>query len=379
MLVLLFVMPAINMCRYHEHAYVEGKYNSKNVFSRLPKKWFSAISAKRKKKKHSSCQKVSEFFQKDKDTNLCSNKEYSSISDSSGAEIPNSTGTIQAQSAHQTTTRFPRDAYQAVSSAQQPYTLFSPDNSIPFSYVPQSNSVIQQYSYNPLQPSYSAGIATMPMNFSYNQSAQMAALAMQMQVQAMAMQAQASALMMQIQQQSFSYIPQYSVHSSMISQPMTNMGSSPVPSSTNNISTDFKHQKHMQLMSLVEQLSKNNVYNVERLLLLVDRECDIVESVLSGSSGYLLEKALQEHNNILQRSAPLVVDAYNLVLELATLTDEQSDAILYRYILRKGGEGKVNSASRFRKRFLFQTLKSLEYYYQMIGKMLETFQMITQS
>jgi len=225
------------------------------------------------------------------------------------------------------------------------------DDSLP----PPSSSLSNQLPTFPAMSGYqqqqSMPFVTAPVYPSNQQ--QLNNIAMQMQSSAMAMQAQAASLMAQAQQQQL--WPQQQVV-----QP-----SLPIRDQT-------KQEKTAAVMQALQQVINAGEGAAQQLLLTLDHEFDILEHLLAGNRGQLVEAALKERNNLLRQSNPHVVAAYDRLMELATTYGAQDDVggRVYHYCVRKSKQRKASSIiSRAKKQFLLHMMCVLERYYEIIEKM----------
>ncbi len=222
----------------------------------------------------------------------------------------------------------------------QSYQMPQPQMPMPMYHQPQqAPTMMPQQQAAVMQPMYQQ-----------NQN-QLAATAMQLQASAMAMQAQASALMMQAQQ---SQQPTYSYGPVM--QP-----------STRELT---KQEKFNQCMHCLQQVVSSGDDAVLRVLHLIDLEFDILEHLLAGNTGQVVDRAVQERNATIKNSLSPIIEAYDKVLDLATIygTDD-TGARLYHYWVRKSKRAKQATTSQGKKKFLMRVMYELEKYYAMIEKM----------
>lgn len=183
-----------------------------------------------------------------------------------------------------------------------------------------------------------------------NNMQQTAACAMQLQASAMAMQAQASAMMMQAQQQAMPIVQH-----------------NPVTYETLN---GAKGEKQEKINRLLQKTALLNPEGIHTLLKLLDVEFDTLEGLLAGASASFIAASIKRKNDMLQRCSPLIISAFDLVIELATTSEKcGEDPRLYHYFVRKGKRPKNNCAVYGRKRFLRNVMLQLETYYQMIEKL----------
>ena len=178
----------------------------------------------------------------------------------------------------------------------------------------------------------------------------LAAVAMQLQASAMAMQAQASALMMQSQQ------PQYSYAYGPVTQLITRDAT--------------KQEKTDQCMRCLHQVVSAGEGAVQRLLLLLDLEFEILEHLLACHTGQLIERSVRERNEAIQTSPPLITAAYDKIFDLATTYgSDDTGARLYHYCVRKSKRAHQATNPQGKKKFLMRVMYELENYYSMIEKM----------
>ena len=247
--------------------------------------------------------------------------------------------------------------------------------------VSQSIPIVQQgassLAYHPVPQPYSAN-QPMQMAMVPQQQPSMALqtpMVLAMQASAMAMQAQASALMMQQPQQPAAPFMQPVVS---YFQPVGKRYAAPVVLSepTNmSVSSAAKKQDTLnRLMADLQSIARAGEFGIQRLLWLMDLESEIMEQLLADGNGYDIEKAVQERNIAIRQSTPNVAEAYSMILELATSSDEHADPILYNYVVRKGRRnGPPIAQSKSRKTFLTNTMTALEHYYVMIQNMQQAF------
>ena len=225
---------------------------------------------------------------------------------------------------------------------QQPLQTiqYQPQQIQPMPMYQQPVQMVPQYQQ---MPQYQQA----PM-YQQNQN-QLAATAMQLQASAMAMQAQASALMMQVQQQ-----PMYA--------------HTPVAQPINRELT--KQEKTDQCMHCLRQVVNVGDSAVQRLLLLLDLEFEILEHLLAGNVGKHVERSVQERNSSIKTSLPQIVTAYDAILDLSTTYgSDDTGARLYHYCVRKSKDSNQNSPSHGKKKFLMRVMYELEKYYSMLEKM----------
>ncbi len=221
---------------------------------------------------------------------------------------------------------------------------------------------MQHYPQQYVQPPYSQPMMQQ-MPVYQNNGAHVAAMAMQLQASAMAMQAQASALMMQAQQAPLSatsgQFAGYGPYNAP-SQSMTAIDKKRLS----------KDQKMSQLMQYIQQFSLISEQDIHRLLLLLDTEFDIIEHLLAGSTGQVIDRLVYNRTTHLKQSSPLIGRIYDLVIDLATTTDkEDADPHLYHYFIRRGKQSKKVNGGCGKKKILLQIMYRLEQYYQMIESM----------
>ncbi len=295
------------------------------------------------------------------------------------------------------------DSYEQPSYRSQSESHVAYPQPMQQGYAPQQQYYPQQpmqhtYAQLPMYQSYASQpiyyhqpMMQQPFQQSYYQNqGQAVAIAMQLQAQAMNMQAQASSLMMQAQPQQM-MMPQQPM---MIAHNMPIMPMQQpygIPNSTqaspyNSQQPSFenslqykpgtslvarKNQKTNYLMSLLQTISQKGEYGLQRLLWLIDLEFEIMEQLLAGMGGYILEKSVQERDIELKSSPMPISDAYNIIIELATSCgDQKTDQMTYGYLVRKSkrnGSPIMNGKSR--KGFLMRTMNALEHYYTMIQNM----------
>ena len=221
-------------------------------------------------------------------------------------------------------------------------------------YVPQQRMVQQspQPTQYPIQPSVQYVQPVMQQPIMYGNGQQTAACAMQLQASAMAMQAQASAMMMQAQQQAMSF-SQYGM---------------PLPQS---IALSSGGDKKDKINRLLQKISVLGAHGSSYVLKLLDAELDIIEQLLAGVSGQVVDALVKKRDSVLQQASPLIISAYELVIDLAASEGKESeDPRLYYYFVRKGKRSKGSTAAQGRKTFLRSMIYQLEQYYQMIEKTL---------
>lgn len=226
---------------------------------------------------------------------------------------------------------------------------------VPYQQMPQNYQMQQMQVAVPMYQQQMPCMMQAPMYqqnpYLQNQN-QMAATAMQLQASAMAMQAQASALMMQAQQQ-----PIY------VQVPVAQQ-----------MGRDLTQQeKADQCMYYLRQVVGMGEGAVQRLLLLLDLEFDILEHLLAGNVGKHVENAVQERNRCIKTCLPQVVTAYDTILDVSTTYgNDDTGSRLYHYCVRKSKDTKQTSPSRSRKKFLMKVMYELEKYYSMLEKMQRT-------
>ncbi len=200
----------------------------------------------------------------------------------------------------------------------------------------------------------------------YQPDQQMSAMAMQMQAFAMAMQAQASALMMQAQQQ------QFVQPTSVQSFPVSNRPTYVPPMMPMNVQGLTRQEKIKQLMQCLQQLGESGEHDAQRVLLLIDLESDIIEHLLAGNTGQMIDKVVQKRNSVLKKSNNLVSAVYNMIIDLATSSSSNdADSHLYHHFVRRSRRAKQSegTASQGKRKFLMRVMYVLEHYYEMIEKM----------
>ena len=222
-------------------------------------------------------------------------------------------------------------------------------------------------SYNAPQPIQIA-MAPQPQAPMLMQTPAQQSSALAMQASAMAMQAQASAFMMQNQPLMIAAAPQ------VVQSVAPQVAQGPMYPYSPNVFTDTKglstQQKTNQFMQNIQQLSNTSEQDVNRLLMILDIEFDIMEQLLAGNTGQLVDELVYKRRESLKQSSPLIVRAYNLVIDLATTTGENSaDPHLYHYFIRRGKRSKELNGANGKKKFLTNMMHRLEQYYQMIENM----------
>lgn len=229
--------------------------------------------------------------------------------------------------------------------------------------------------YMPAQSNYSnqpiAQPQAYPMN---NQPMQAAALAMQLQSSAMAMQAQASALMMQATQGGSMAYPNvmHLAQAPVMQQMPMVLGNGMMPMNSMQqepSSTALPRQEKMsRLMNMLNQVMAMGVNSMQRLLVLVDLEIDIIERLQAGETGQRLEQIVEERNKTIKQSVPLIVSAYDTMVDLAT-TDAygEGDARLYHYFVRSGRKAKI--VNNGKKKFLIAMMHAMKHYQEMVDRM----------
>lgn len=225
-------------------------------------------------------------------------------------------------------------------------------------------------SYQPPMAMQSQPMMVQPQMGYYpqNQSVQIAAMAMQLQASAMAMQAQASAMMMQSQQQQMGMVPGMMMPAPMTQPQVARPASERI--SHKYESGLSRREKVKRLMACFQELAHTCEHDIQRLLLLLDLEFDIIELLLSGNSGQLVEQAVLERNRTLKQSSPLIASAYNLFIDLATMSNaDNTDVKLYHYFVRKGKKVRQSGTPQGRKKSLIQMRDVLENYYEMVERM----------
>ncbi|TET34769.1 hypothetical protein E3J61_02415 [Candidatus Dependentiae bacterium] len=213
-------------------------------------------------------------------------------------------------------------------------------------------------------PVYQQQVPTMqqqPMQFATapvyqaNQN-QLSNVAMQMHSSAMAMQMQAANLMAQAQQQPY----------------MPWQQSQQVPTQLPTMRDHTKQEKTTLGMQAIQQVINAGEGAVQHLLLILDLEFDILEHLLAGNTGRRVDDALRERNNAIKNSNPVVVTAYDRLVELATTYGNDGDigGRLYHYCVRKSKRAaKSPIISPAKKKFLLHMMCVLERYYEIIEKM----------
>ena len=228
---------------------------------------------------------------------------------------------------------------------------------------------VMPYQSQPMPMPYQMPMPVQQPMMPVHQSAQIAAMAMQLQASAMAMQAQASALMMQAQQQMVpcqpapSYMPPAGVPSYGYGQQIEQV-----------IKKDLtKQEKINHLMGYLQQLSGAGGNEMQRLLLLLDLECDIIEHLLAGNMGQIIDQVVYKRSGVLKESSSLVIAAYDLIIDLATTSNAGgSDTHLYHYFIKRGKRAKSSMIPN-KKKFLMEMMYILEHYNQMIENMQRAF------
>ena len=245
--------------------------------------------------------------------------------------------------------------------------LYEVQSQPPLSYQPQQpmqQFYVQQPMYQP-QPAFYPQPMMQPFQQPYyqNQSGQAAAFAMQLQAQAMNMQAQASSLMMQAQQSTMMLAQNSPVMP--IQQPYMVPGQDQSKFETAPGTGERNYprkQKMRQLMYYLQKLLGVPGNNIQKLLLILDLEFDIIEHLLSGDKGQIINSLVYDRDSNLNESHPLIKRAYDLILDLASTEDTR----LYRYFVRREKQAKVSKSGFGKKRFLLQMMQRLEQYYQII-------------
>ncbi len=267
-----------------------------------------------------------------------------------------------------------RDLILELKEARQPLDektvlgIAQPSAQMPQPQYIQPNAVWGQqptYYQQQMQPQLMVQPQMMPVN----NAAQMAAMAMQLQSSAMAMQQQASALMMQAQQPQ-QIMPQAPMYGMPVQMPMQAVPQMPIQSALNIPSKPVTNKdKINHLMRYFQQMVDSNHHDMQRLLALLDQEFDIIELLMNGGAGSIVERSVRERNSAIKQSNPLIVAAYNLIVDLASNCKDDTDVRLYRHYVRKGRKPSSIPAPGGKKRFLINMLSSLEHYYDMIENM----------
>ena len=233
-------------------------------------------------------------------------------------------------------------AHPSPSANYQPSPFMS--GSQPMPVYQQQIPVMQQ----PMQ------FATAPV-YQANQN-QLSNVAMQMHSSAMAMQMQAANLMAQAQQQPY----------------MPWQQSQQVPTQLPTMRDHAKQEKTTLGMQAIQQVINAGEGAVQQLLHILDLEFDLLEHLLAGNTGQRVDSALRERNNAIKNSNPVVVTAYDRLVELATTygNDDDIGGRLYHYCVRKSKRAaKSPMISPAKKKFLLHMMCVLERYYEIIEKM----------
>ncbi len=242
-----------------------------------------------------------------------------------------------------------------------------------------------------VQSSYHQPLAMMPYPYQpqqpmVQQPNQLAAYAMQLQATAMAMQAQASSMIMQSQTSMpvpLAYPPSvqygYPIHSAYGAERFSNL----IPTQDMNkplvrskVPEKLKHksarppsqkEKMRTLVMHLHDLSKKSEYDLQRLLLVLDIELDIIGQLISGKRGALIEQLLRDKKNYLDTFGPFLRSVYQLIMEMATAFDHHAiDSEMPQQSSRRTRRQKKESLHFNRRKFLYTMLGKLEQIYQLI-------------
>ena len=191
-------------------------------------------------------------------------------------------------------------------------------------------------------------------------NSQVAALAMQLQAQAMAMQAQASG-----QQQMEGYPQMYPMQPRVFNQqPSVYKYGTQMRIGDQGLTRKKKMKK---LMFYLQQLAHSGDQATHELLSIIDQEFNIIEHLLANNSGPIVDKIVQQRNEALRQSSPLVLTSYDMIIDLATTSGEDStDAHWYHYFVKKGRGSKPTGLTNGKKKFLMNMMQVLQHHYDQL-------------
>lgn len=235
----------------------------------------------------------------------------------------------------------------------------------------------------PQQPMYQQPI------LQQNNMQQTAACAMQLQASAMAMQAQASAMMMQAQQQAVPVIQQsmepiaivqnerpckkkmarVKEHVKKRKHSDIRYNIAHMPHIVENIESLSRSEKKELLGTYLKYIASSNQYDRQRVLSLLNTECDILEKLLSKKAGQPMCQMVEKRNELLKVSSSFERALYDLILSLATSFDaHDANYSRYDHYVRSANHGRIGSTKQDRRQFLMKLLYQIEKCYQMIKK-----------
>jgi hypothetical protein len=241
----------------------------------------------------------------------------------------------------------PRPHYEAINYQNSPteFNDFHPD--ISYQRIGQAPPV--HLPQVPVQPLPAASYNVPQLNNQMVVQQQMQAAAMQMQASASMMQAQA--LMMQQYQQ----MPQYGHHNMMPSMGMNQSG------------LDSNSSPRTKLKYLLTQLCMGGAEGLQRLITLIEKEFDIIDHLLAGERGYVIEQAVKDRNIAIYRSPPIVDETFKYILHLATnyakkIRKQQS---MHRSWYKKKSH-ELSTKRNEKKRYLHTLKDALGQYYKIV-------------